>query len=61
VSPDCRHCGQAAHLTEKRDPTWWACRNEECVTMAFIDDDAPLTEDPRNPQAGLNGFEGEST
>jgi hypothetical protein len=29
--------------------------------MAFIDDDAPLTEDPRNPQAGLNGFEGEST
>ena len=55
MTPDCPYCGERAVAADRDDPQWWACPDETCGTIAFIDDDAPLAEDPRNPQAGLDG------
>ena len=50
--PDCPHCGEPALAGKSDGVQWWICQTQGCIA-AFIDEDAPLTEDPRNPQTSL--------
>jgi hypothetical protein len=53
--PDCPGCGAAGYIAKQGLP-WWTCPNDDCSVAGFLNDDAPATEDPRNPQAGLSAF-----
>jgi len=51
--PDCPDCGAAAYIPERGRP-WWTCPADACDLIAFIDESAPATEDPRDPQTTLS-------